>query len=261
MRNARALLLAAAVTTVACFELSGPADGVAAISELVSPSPAVAVGDVMRDENAQPAPLRLVALDADGDTVRDVAATFVVLDRGATVTQAGLVSGDSVRSTPVRITASIGGLQAQPISIRVVPAPTAVRDTVGATLDTNAVRYPAPGPQDVVLPALGFQVVSGATPVPSWPVRFTLATSVVSVSETSPAVRLVKRGTRTRATIDTTDASGYGLLSVQILPINIANVSLARVDTVRVTASTVIGVGATARRVERTFRLLVSVQQ
>ena len=104
----RALSLAAAVTAVACFELSGPNDGVVSITGIRAASPAVAVNDVMRDSNGNPAPLTIIALDENGDTVRDVQATFVVIDDGASVDAAALVRGEEVRAAPIRIAGSVG---------------------------------------------------------------------------------------------------------------------------------------------------------
>jgi hypothetical protein len=257
---ARALVLAAAVTAVACFELSGPNDGVVSITGIRAASPAVAVGDVMRDENAQPAPLTIIALDANGDTVRDVQPTFVVLDEGATVDAAGLVTGEEVRPGPVRIVGSVGGLQSPLLSLRVVEPPDSVKDTVGRAADTVDARYPAGVVKDTVLQPVGLRVLNGAEGVPSWPVRFSMTTSVISASASNPAVRLVKRGSETRATIDTTDASGYGLLGVHVVPIAMTEASRARVETVTITASTVRYVAGKAERYARTYVLKIRAQ-
>lgn len=258
-RLAGALAAAGAVATLAaCFELSGPADGIASVSALVAPSPSVALGDVMRDSTGAPAPLRVIAFDADGDTIPDAAVRFVVLDRGASVDATGLVRGDSIRGE-VRVVGIAGALQTAPVRINVVPAPLAVRDSViaGVTFDIALALQD----RDSLSAPFGLVVTgAGNAPVAGWPVRFRIERStVVASSDTLAPVTLVN-DSRVRSTIDTTDARGEGLRRLRVLPraMNLERLQQRVQDTVLVRASTVVGVGAQARVHEALVRVLLT---
>ena len=261
MRPAGRISIAATlVAAVACFELSDPGEGVTSISSIDVPWPSVAVGDTMRDSTGAVAPLRVVAFDANGDTVRDASATFTVLDTGLTVDAAGLVrGGQTALASAVRVIATVEVLQSPIANIRVVPRPTAVRDTMIRPADSTAARYPPPSAfSDTTLGPFGFRVLSGTTGVPAWLVRFRLLRSTFRpIDAASPVVTLETDEGRSSLT-DTTNADGMGLIRLRIQPIRIepASFSPSRVDTVEVEASTVLG---TAPR-RRVFRIVLQAR-
>lgn len=254
-----ALRLAGATASVAllagCLELSGPADGVASISALVLPSPSVAFGDVMRDSTGAPAPLRVTAFDADGDTVRDAEVRFVVLDRGARVDASGLVRGDSVRRD-IRVVGVVGGLQTEPMRLNVVVPPTAARDSV-----IGPIRFARESLADSLSAPFGVIVTGTAgAPVVGWPVRFRIVRStVVPRSATVTPVELVN-DSRIRSTVDTTDDGGRGLRRLRVTPLamDLERLRQGVVDTVYVGVSTVLGTGTAARVRDTVVALLLT---
>lgn len=254
---------AAAVGAVAalagCLELSGPADGIASISVLESPSPAVALGDVLRDSTAAPAPLRIVAYDADGKAVAAPDVRFVVLDSGITVDPNGVARGERVR-TDVRIVALVGDLQSQPLRLAVVNPPLSARDSVTSSSFPFLVLATA---SDTLSGFLGLRVAgAGDAAVAGWPVRFRIERStVVPRTPTAVPVELVN-DSRARSTTDTTDGFGLGLRRLRVRPdsMNAERLLAKVVDTVDVEASTVIGVGAAARVHRSSIRILLRPQ-
>lgn len=248
----RALAFGAAAALASCLELSGPPDGVVSVSTIEVPSTAVAVGDVLRDSAGAPARLRVAAFDADGDTIAVDDLRWAVLDSGATVDAQGLVRGTSARAA-VRVIAILGGLQTAPARFAVVPAPVSVRDSSVA-----AVTFAAGSLTDSVSAPFGVRLLAAdGSGVPSWPVRFSIVRStVVPRSATVAPVELVGDA-RTRSTIDTTDAQGYGLRALRVTPLamDLTRLQSRVVDTVYVRVSAVIGIGATARRRDTTLAI------
>jgi len=70
----RSALLAAAlgVVALACGDVPTLEGGIAFISPVILPSPAVAFGDTLRNEAGEVAPLRVFAIDNAGDTLQNV---------------------------------------------------------------------------------------------------------------------------------------------------------------------------------------------
>jgi len=127
---------ALAVATLSCGEVPTLPDGIAYISTIILPAPAVAVGDTMRDATGKATPLRIDAFGQDGQPI-PVDPTYIVTTvpgPSATVTPAGFVIGDSLRS--VRIVGRVGDrLQTPPATFDVVRQP----DSISATTDTRFV--------------------------------------------------------------------------------------------------------------------------
>lgn len=121
----RALVGAAlAVAALSCGEVPTLPDGIAYISSVILPSPAVAVGDTLRDSTGKAAPIRIIAFGQNGDTIA-VTPSFVVTTvpgKSATVGSTGFVVGDSVRA--VQIVGRVGErLQTPPVALDVVQQP------------------------------------------------------------------------------------------------------------------------------------------
>lgn len=121
-RTLLALVVVVATWTLpSCREVPAPEGGVQALAPLLLPSPGLVAGDTMRDSTGVVAPLRLVAFGANGDTLNDVAATFVALDTGAHVSGVLLIGDTPGKS--VRIVGSTAGLQTQPATVKVTVSP------------------------------------------------------------------------------------------------------------------------------------------
>jgi hypothetical protein len=116
------LVLVAIAAGVACIDMSAP-KGPASISALQLPSPSVVVGDTMRDSNGVAAPLRVIAFDANGNRLGEVAADFFITDTGRVAHIGGTtLVGDQLGT--VHVIGQIGALQTPAVTIPVTVAPT-----------------------------------------------------------------------------------------------------------------------------------------
>ena len=226
------------VAALACGDVPTFPDGVAYISPVVLPSPAVALGDTLRDSTGKVAPLRLFGIDSDGDTVSTLTPVFVVTTvpgPTVTLTAANLVIGDSVR--PVQIVGQVGSrLQTPVVTLDVVRQP----DSIAAT-GATAARFPAPtAPEVTSVVTLGVNVTSppvGTTVpragVPSIRVRYAV-TRVFPAAATIPDTTLVLLDDAGRfalptgrTTVDTTDASGNASRRIRAIPLGFDSVEIS----------------------------------
>lgn len=238
-RIATILAVIGAVIGVACVDMSAPA-GPASISALQLPSPSVVVGDVMRDSTGAPAKLSVIAYDANGARLTDVATQFFVTDTGAaaTVDASGLLTG--TKTGTVHVVGQIGALQTPVAAITVTVAPTHITSTAPDTLrpppsiDTTQ-RASKPDTVKVTgaggVGAVGFVVKYALLQAPS-----------TAASSKSPAVYLGDDQGKP-STVDTTDASGIAIRNVWVVSAFLSDTVLANllrggVDSAVVTAQT-----------------------
>ena len=245
------LLAGAALTAaaLACGEVPTYEQGVAYISAVILPSPAVALGDTLRDSMGVATPLRLYGIDGDGDTVSTITPVFVVTTvpgRSVTLTPANLVIGDSVR--PVQIVGQVGSrLQTPPAPLDVVRQP----DSIAANGATTT-RFPPPSAAEVTSTVtLGVTITS--PPVPETPATPTTpATPAVpragvksilvryQVTRVFPAAATIPDTTLVllddagrfllptgRTTVDTTDASGSASRRIRAIPLGFDSVEIS----------------------------------
>ena len=244
-RLSPALLASAAtfVVALACGEVPSLPQGVAYISSVILPAPAVALNDTLRDSTGKVASLQLHAIGSAGDTIRTITPVFVVTTvpgKTVTLTPANLVIGDSLRT--VQIVGQVGSrLQTLPAPLDVVRQP----DSIAATGAASS-RFPAPSTGSVTSTvALGVNVTSppvpSATPpvpragVKSIIVRYAV-TRVFPASATIPdtTVVLIDDAGRFqlptgRTSVDTTDAGGNASRSIRAIPLGF--------DSLEITAS------------------------
>lgn len=137
MRRERVVLAAAmlAAAVASCRDVPAPEGGVFSVSALLLPSPAVVVGDTMRDSAGAAAPLRLVAYGVNGEPLDPQPTTnFVVLDATAHVVGGAYLVGDA--SGTVRVVGNAGGVQSVPQLVLVTAEP----DTLVPSDSTHQVR-------------------------------------------------------------------------------------------------------------------------
>ena len=244
MSRGRAAVLgvaALAAAAAACAEIEGGPTTVVSLAFDTS-TVAVVVGDTLRDTLGTLLPLRAVAFNATGDTIREPAvAISYVATLGDTVDSApavqisgALAVGLRLRATPTRVFAVAGGLQSLPKSVdvirrptRLAAAPTAVPDSV-PYLGGNTAASLRSAQSAVAVPA---QVrVSGDSAgtlvgVRRVAVRFavvyaapTVADSVFLVDDRGLAVDVAGALDRGRlSAIDTTEAGGLAGRRVGLL--------------------------------------------
>lgn len=224
------VLAGAVVGTFAlsCGEVPTFPDGIAYISPVILPSPAVAIGDTLRDSLGVATPIRVFALGVNGDTIAGITPSFVVTTvpgKSLTVDEAtGYVVGDSVRSA--QVVGRVGErLQTPPATLEVVRQPDSIAATVATTsrigeISTGEV-FATSGPLTVL-------VSTGATatrsPVRGIIVRYAITTifpqsapipdtTVVLIDEANRYV-----GTTGRTAVDTTTPAGNAARRLRAVP-------------------------------------------
>ena len=231
----RSALLGAAlcVVALACGDVPTLEGGIAFISPVILPSPAVALGDTLRNEAGVVAPLRIVAVGNAGDTIENVEPTFIVTTvpgPSVTILPNDLVQGDSVRTAS--IIARVGTrLQTPPAQLSVVYQP----DSMAAGSATTTSFPPlAEGvitssvPLTVNVTSVGSGTRAG---VPSIIVRYLIsAIYPVGTTVADTSVVLVDDQNRFVATglssVDTTDASGNASRSIRAVPFGFDSVAI-----------------------------------
>jgi hypothetical protein len=228
-----AVALVAGTAVVACLELSGPQSGLSSISTIEIAWPSVVERDVLRDSTGAPAPLRVEAFDGDGNLVSDATVLFVPLEPGLHVDAAGIVHGDSVRTSPVRVVAQVqrGGevIQTPEVPIHVVPRPDTVSPAGSHTLTPK--RHTLAGIADtswITSDALNVTVQNKAriasTPnsaaVRAWIIRYEITSRPTAVEGAVSA--FFAGGGNRQVAVDTTDANGVAgpqvVLRTVVLP-------------------------------------------
>ena len=171
MRAAAASLLLIAAAASCAKEVVGPDVPISVALDSL-PFPAVVVGDSLRDTTGAVAPVQASAFNFRGERLESTAFRYIVVDRGASIdSTTGIVLGDSVRTTPVRIVARLNGLQTSPVQLAVVPRP----DSLAAIVIVDTLRYSLTDSTVNVSDELSVRVLhdsSPPTPVASWIVQF-----------------------------------------------------------------------------------------
>jgi hypothetical protein len=122
---------AAALGLASCGDVPTLEQGIAFISPVQLPAPAVAVGDQLRDSLGNVAPLTVIAYDRDGNVIPGVAVTFVPtqLPAPATVDPTGFVTAhDTVTAVQtIQVVGQVGTrLQTPPASLLIVTQPDSI---------------------------------------------------------------------------------------------------------------------------------------
>jgi hypothetical protein len=237
-----ALLAGAALVVVglACGEVPTLPGGVAYISPVILPSPAVAFGDTLRDSLGVVSPIKVFGIDNAGDTVSGITPVFVVTTvpgKSVHITPANLVIGDSIRTA--QIVGQVGTrLQTPPALLDVVRQPDSIAPSSSATA-----RFPAPAtgvvtstvPLAVSVTSPPVVTTTGTTPraaVRSIIVRYAI-TRIFPASASIPDTTLVLvdesgrfRLPTGRTSVDTTDAAGTASRQVRAIPLGFDSVEI-----------------------------------
>jgi hypothetical protein len=223
---------------LACGEVPTLPGGIAYISPVILPAPAVAFGDTLRDSAGVATPIEVFGIDNAGDTVRTIEPVFVVTTvpgKSVSITPTRFVIGDSIRTA--QIVGQVGTrLQTPPASIDVVNQP----DSIAASSPTRA-PFPAGTATEVTSTlALGVSVTGPPTAtvptragVKSIIVRY-LVTQIFPASATIPDTTLVLiddagrfRLPTGRASADTTDAAGTSSRRIRAIPLAFDSVEIS----------------------------------
>ena len=224
------------VAGLSCGEVPTLPEGVAYITSVILPSPAVALDDTLRDSLGVATPIRLYGIDNSGDTVRTISPVFVVTTvpgKSVRLVAGNFVIGDSLRT--VQIVGQVGSrLQTPPASLDVVRQP----DSIAATTNAST-RFPVPSASEVTSTvSLGVAVTSppidatARAGVKSIVVRYSV-TNVFPASATIPDTTLVLLDDAGRfqlptgrAVVDTTDPSGNASRRIRAIPLGFDSVEI-----------------------------------
>ena len=141
------------IAWVACRDIPAPEGGVQAVSRVILASPGLVIGDTLRDSLGNAAPLRIVAFDANGDTIASPPpVTFFLLDTTATLDGDILVGRHAGRA---RVVASVAGLQTRVDTLTVILEP----DTIVPGDSTNHFRTFVPKVGDTTVVSADLNVI------------------------------------------------------------------------------------------------------
>lgn len=230
-RRARVGALAAMLGAAAlsCTELGTDPSSAVSLAFDRLPSPAIVLGDTLRDSLGVATPLAAVAFNADNDTIAGAPIEYIVSDSTLRVDANGFVIADSTvtdsaPATPPRVFARIGGLSLS-LPLVVTPAPESAA-AAAASIDT--VRYlTTPVSGDV-----GVRVTYGAArPVRGWVVSFALAFRGAALRDTTIAYPIGDQGRM--SSLDTTGTDGLAARRIRIRVVGLPD---AQPDSIIVTS-------------------------
>ena len=220
----------ASIAPLACTDISGSSDAVLSLQFDTLPSPSVVVGDTLRDTTGAVALPVVHAFNYKGDEITPVPVYFQSPDSGVTVDSAtGLIVGDSLRSTPARIIATVGKLQAiQRINLALRP------DTIVVVNGLDTLKYSLlDSTQNVSTNVLSVKLSHGVAPDDSAVANYIVSFEIVSESSPNLAELVTEAGRTSQ--VDTTDASGIAGRKIRVHPVNLG--SGTTVDSVIVQAT------------------------
>jgi hypothetical protein len=223
-----AALFAAAV--YACGDLTGSGGSVLSIEFDSLGATAVVVGDSLRDTTG--ALLRPVVrvYNGKGEQIESSVVRFQSPDSGVHVDSiTGVITADSLRSTPARIFASVGLLQAiQRVSVTLRP------DSLAAVTARDTIHYSLTDSTQNLSKALSVKLIHGAAPadsaVGSWIVSFAI------VSQTDPALATLVADNGKASLVDTTGTDGIASRQIRLHPVALSSATASGDIVVNATA-------------------------
>ncbi|MFL5483901.1 MAG: hypothetical protein ACJ8AK_17100 [Gemmatimonadaceae bacterium] len=217
------------IIALACNDISGNSDSILSLQFDTLASPSVVVGDTLRDTSGKVVLPTVHAFNYKGGEITSATIYFQSPDSGVTVDSAtGVIVGDSLRSTPARIIATVGKLQAiQRINLTLRPdtiVPSNAVDTIffsllDSTRDTSEV--------------MKVKLLHGLATSDSVVSNYIVSFAIVSQSNPNLADLITEGGKLSR--VDTTDGSGIAGRKILVHPVNLG--SATAVDSVIVQAT------------------------
>lgn len=128
--------LVAGAALLACGDVPTAGDGIAYVSTILTPAPAIAIGDSLRDSTGAVTPLRVVAYDANGAVVSNAPVKWILtspLTGNVVLDSLGHLRADTIAQT-LRIVAQVAGrLQTPEFTIDAVPPADSIAPSAGTT--------------------------------------------------------------------------------------------------------------------------------
>lgn len=214
---------------VACTDISGSSTSVLSIQFDTLSAPSVVVGDTLRDTTGAVIRPVVHAFNFQGEEIIPAPVFFLSPDSGITVDSVtGIVVGDSLRSTPARIVATVGTLQAiQNVDVTLRP------DLVQAVNALDSLQYSLLDTTLNLSPLLTVALTHGVAPndssVKSYIVSFAI------VAQSNPQLGELVNDAGKASVVDTTDVSGIAGRKIRLHPLFLS--SGTAVDSIVVNAT------------------------
>jgi hypothetical protein len=201
---------------LACTDLSGSSTSVLSIQFDSLAAPSVVVGDTLRDTTGAVIIPVVHVFNFDGEEISSVPVRFLSPDTGVVVDSiTGIVFGDSLRSTPARIVATVGTLQAiQKVEVTLRP------DFITALHDRDSLSYSlldttvnVTSAQTTPTIKLTHGVAPDDSAVKSYIVSFAI------VEQSDPRLAELVNDAGKPSVVDTTDANGVAGRRIRLHPL------------------------------------------
>lgn len=216
------MLAAVAAGVLSCAEISTDPKLVASIAMDSLPFPSIVANDSLRDSLGVARPLTANVYNIQGTALESIPIRFRTPDSGATVDSVtGYVVADTARTTPVRLIAVSGSLQAAPDTIYIVPAP----DTVVADNATDSLLYSLTDTTAALSNPLQLQLLHRVPVSQPLPVRSYLVSYRIVYPVDTVLVQLVTRDGTRRSTVDTTAADGTSARRIRLRTLSLKSVN------------------------------------
>lgn len=217
------------IAALACGDVSGSSTSVLSIQFDSLAAPSVVVGDTLRDTTGVVIVPVVHAFNFQGNEILPAPVRFVSPDSGVFVDSlTGVVVADSLRSTPARIVATVGRLQAiQRVDVTLRP------DSLAAVNGFDSLSYSLLDSTLNVSPLLTAKLTHGVVPndsaVKSYIVSFAI------VSQSNPQLGQLVNDAQKPSHVDTTDAGGIAGRAIRLHPLFLS--SATAVDSIIVNAT------------------------
>ncbi len=222
-------LAALSIAAFACGDVSGSSTSVLSIQFDSLAAPSVVVGDTLRDTTGAVIVPVVHAFNFKGEEIVPAPVRFQSPDSGVVVDSlTGIVFADSLRSTPARIVATVGSLQAiQRVDVTLRP------DNIAAVNGFDSLSYSLLDSTLNVSPNLTIKLTHGVAPNDSAVKSYIVSFSIVSQSD--PQLGQLVNDAGKPSIVDTTDASGIAGRAIRLHPLFLT--SATTVDSIIVNAT------------------------
>jgi hypothetical protein len=217
------------LVAIGCTDIiSGSSTGVLSIQFDSLAAPSVVVGDTLRDTTGAVARPVVHVFNFKGTEIIPAPVYFLSPDSGITVDSAtGIVVADSLRSTPARIIATVGTLQAiQKVDVTLSP------DLIQAVNGLDSLQYSPIDSTLNVSPQLQVKLTHGVAPndsaVKSYIVSFAI------VAQSNPQLGQLVNDAGQASVVAATDVSGIAGRRIRLHPLFLTSA----VDSIVVNATT-----------------------
>jgi len=217
------------LAAIACGDVSGSSTSVLSIQFDSLAAPSVVVGDTLRDTTGAVIVPVVHAFNFRGAEIVPAPVRFLSPDSGVVVDSLrGIVVADSLRSTPARIVATAGTLQAvQKVDVTLRP------DLISAVNGFDSLSYSLFDSTLNVSPRLTVKLTHGVAPNDSTVKSYIVSFAIVSQS--NPQLGQLVDDTGKPSVVATTDANGMAGRAIRLHPLFLT--SATTVDSIVVNAT------------------------